>query len=70
MRVRHLVEAVERLAPAAYAEAWDRVGLHVGRPDAELRGPVLLTIDLIEAVLDEAEVPPADLGTDEADHRR
>ena len=55
MRVRHLIEAVERVAPASYAEAWDRVGLHVGRPDAELRGPVLLTIDLVEAVLDEAE---------------
>lgn len=54
MRVRHLIEAVESIAPPSYAESWDRVGLHVGRAESELRGPVLLTIDLLEPVLDEA----------------
>jgi putative NIF3 family GTP cyclohydrolase 1 type 2 len=39
---------------AAGAEDWDRVGLHVGDPARDLAGPVLLTIDLTERVLDEA----------------
>ena len=42
------------IAPLSYAESWDRVGLLVGRKDAPLHGPVTLTIDLTEAVLDEA----------------
>jgi len=54
MQVRDLVRAMERIAPRRYAEDWDRVGLQVGRPDAELQGPVLLTIDLTERVLGEA----------------
>lgn len=52
--VAEFVAAVERLAPPALAESWDRVGLHVGRRSAELTGPVLLTIDLTERVLEEA----------------
>lgn len=54
MRVRDLVEAMERIAPQAYAEPWDRVGLQVGVLDRALEGPVLLTIDLTEGVLAEA----------------
>lgn len=54
MVVQDLVEAMERIAPLAYAESWDRVGLLVGRHERELDGPVLLTIDLTEAVLAEA----------------
>lgn len=52
--VADLVAAIERLAPPKLAEPWDRVGLHVGRHTAPLDGPVLLTIDLTERVLDEA----------------
>lgn len=52
--VADFVEAVERLAPPNLAEPGDRVGLHVGRLGAPLRGPILLTIDLTERVLDEA----------------
>lgn len=54
MRVQDLVDAMERIAPLSYAEPWDRVGLLVGRPDAELDGAVLLTIDLTPRVLAEA----------------
>ncbi|USO00015.1 MAG: Nif3-like dinuclear metal center hexameric protein [Phycisphaeraceae bacterium] len=52
--VAGLVDAIERIAPLAGAEPWDRVGLHVGDPSRDLAGPVLLTIDLTERVLDEA----------------
>jgi len=54
MLVRDLVSAMERIAPAEYAEGWDKVGLHVGALRAEIAGPVLLTIDLTEPVIAEA----------------
>lgn len=54
MRVADVIEAVEAFAPPSLAEDWDPVGLQVGSPQAELDGPVLLTIDLTEAVLAEA----------------
>lgn len=49
-----LVRAMEHIAPLYGAEDWDRVGLQVGDPARDLAGPVLLTIDLTERVLDEA----------------
>lgn len=49
-----LIETIERIAPPAGAEPWDRVGLHVGDPRRELAGPVLLTVDLTKRVLGEA----------------
>ena len=54
MRVFDLVTAMEQIAPLRYAEPWDRVGLLVGRPEHDLSGPVLLTIDLTERVVGEA----------------
>lgn len=54
MLVSDLVGAMERIAPAECGEEWDKVGLHVGALAAELAGPVLLTIDLTEAVIAEA----------------
>lgn len=54
MRVRDLAAAMARLAPLDLAEPWDNVGLLAGAEDDELRGPVLLAIDLTERVLDEA----------------
>lgn len=54
MRVEDLSQAMERIAPTGHAEAWDNVGLLVGAPAAALAGPVLLTIDLTEAVVEEA----------------
>ena len=54
MLVHDLVEAMERIAPLQLAEAWDRVGLQVGSRAAQLAGPVVLTIDLTEPVIDEA----------------
>lgn len=54
MLVHDLVAAMERIAPPEFAEDWDRVGLQVGSGAAQLVGPVVLTIDLTEPVIDEA----------------
>lgn len=54
MTIAQLIEAIESFAPPALAEPWDNVGLLMGSPTRELSGPVLLTIDLTEAVAAEA----------------
>ncbi len=54
MRVADVIAALEAIAPPSLAESWDAVGLAVGSPQTELTGPVMLTIDLTEAVLAEA----------------
>ena len=51
--VRDLVGAIDSIAPFAFAEDWDNVGLLVGRPDNPVQR-VLCTIDLTPAVMDEA----------------
>ena len=43
------------LAPLSLAESWDNVGLLVGEAAGEMQGPALLTIDLTEKVMAEAE---------------
>ncbi len=52
--VDDLITAIESFAPASLAEPWDKVGLQVGSGLRKLDGPVVLTIDLTEAVLAEA----------------
>lgn len=54
MIISDLAEAVERIAPKRFAEPWDNTGLLIGDAGRTLEGPVLLTIDLTEPVLDEA----------------
>jgi dinuclear metal center YbgI/SA1388 family protein len=54
MNIQSLVDALQRIAPLELAESWDRVGLLAGDRARVLTGPVMLTIDLTEAVLDEA----------------
>ena len=49
-----LVHAIESVAPPALSEPWDNTGLLIGTPSDKLDGPVLLTIDLSDAVLSEA----------------
>lgn len=53
MKVADLARAMESIAPARFAAAWDNVGLIVGDESADLTR-VLLTIDCTRAVLDEA----------------
>ncbi|MDG1570767.1 Nif3-like dinuclear metal center hexameric protein [Robiginitalea sp. M366] len=53
MTVKEIAAQVEALAPLHHAEDFDNVGLLVGRPDMEVTG-VLVTLDTLEAVVDEA----------------
>ncbi|MFI4871945.1 MAG: Nif3-like dinuclear metal center hexameric protein [Phycisphaerales bacterium JB061] len=46
---------LEKIAPLSLAESWDNVGLLVGESAGQMQGPVLLTIDLTDEVMDEAE---------------
>jgi dinuclear metal center YbgI/SA1388 family protein len=53
VRMSDVMGAIERIAPLSLASEWDNVGLLVGSPDRTINGPVYLTIDLTERVLDE-----------------
>lgn len=54
MIVRDLVDAMEHIAPLNHSEPWDKVGLQLGDPRRAIVGPIMLTIDLTEKVLEEA----------------
>ncbi|WP_298760758.1 Nif3-like dinuclear metal center hexameric protein [uncultured Psychroserpens sp.] len=53
MIVQDVITYLENLAPLAYAEDFDNVGLLVGNKKAKVSG-VLVTLDTLEAVVDEA----------------
>uniref|UniRef100_UPI0040489644 Nif3-like dinuclear metal center hexameric protein n=1 Tax=Mariniflexile sp. TaxID=1979402 RepID=UPI0040489644 len=53
MIVQDVINHLEELAPLAYAEDFDNVGLLVGNKNTEITG-VLVTLDTLEAVVDEA----------------
>ena len=53
MLIKDVIEALEKMAPLAYAEDFDNVGLLTGSPFMELSG-VLVTLDTLEEVVDEA----------------
>lgn len=54
MTVQRLIDAMQTIAPLELAAEWDNVGLLLGHAGDPLAGRVLLTIDLTEAVLEEA----------------
>lgn len=53
MTVQDVIHHLEDLAPLAYAEGFDNVGLLVGNKNNHITG-VLVTLDTLEAVVDEA----------------
>lgn len=53
MQLKKIISALEEMAPAAYAEDFDNVGLLVGNPNLEVSG-VLIAHDALENVIDEA----------------
>ncbi len=53
MIVQDVITHLEALAPLAYAEEFDNVGLLVGDKNTEITG-VLVTLDTLEKVVDEA----------------
>ncbi len=52
--VADILTTVDRLAPFCLAETWDNVGLLLGDPQREV-GRLLVSLDVTEAVCDEAE---------------
>ena len=53
MKIREVVDALERFAPLPLQESFDNAGLQVGLTEAEVSG-ALLCLDVTEAVVDEA----------------
>lgn len=52
-RVKDVIEAIERIAPASAAQDWDSVGLKTGSPENSVTG-VLLCVDVTKQVLRQA----------------
>ncbi|PZD76777.1 Nif3-like dinuclear metal center hexameric protein [Mesonia sp. K7] len=53
MQIKEVIDTLEEMAPLAYAEDFDNVGLLVGDKNAEITG-VLVTLDTLEVTIDEA----------------
>lgn len=53
MKVSDVIKELEKLAPTAYAEGFDNVGLLVGDTNADV-SKILVTLDTLENVVDEA----------------
>ncbi|MDX2286515.1 MAG: Nif3-like dinuclear metal center hexameric protein [Bacteroidia bacterium] len=60
MKIRELAAVLEQWAPLPAAESYDNPGLLAGEPEAEIRS-VLVSLDVTEAVLDEAQQLGANL---------
>ena len=56
-----ILSALERIAPLRFAESWDNVGLLVDPSQSAVFERAFLTIDLTQAVLDEALAQRSDL---------
>lgn len=53
MKISEVIQELEKLAPTAYAEGFDNVGLLVGDAQTEVT-KILVTLDTLEAVVEEA----------------
>ncbi len=53
MKIKQVLNALEKFAPLPLQESWDNAGLQVGLTEADVSG-VLLCLDVTEAVMDEA----------------
>lgn len=61
MELKEVVQILEQLAPLSLAESWDNVGLLVEPCKSRPIETILLTNDLTQAVMDEAEAANCDL---------
>ena len=61
MKLTNVLQSLENIAPLTHAEAWDNVGLLLNPLRPRKVKKILLTIDLTEAVADEALAAKADL---------
>ncbi len=53
MNIKEIIHIIESFAPLAFQESYDNSGLQFGNPEAEVK-KVLITLDITEAVVDEA----------------
>ncbi|MCF6297956.1 MAG: Nif3-like dinuclear metal center hexameric protein [Flavobacteriaceae bacterium] len=53
MNIKQITDTIEELAPLAYAEDFDNVGLLIGNYNTEVTG-ILVTLDTLEKTVDEA----------------
>ncbi|MFM9824948.1 Nif3-like dinuclear metal center hexameric protein [Flavobacterium sp.] len=60
MKIKEIISVLEEMAPLAYAEDFDNVGLLIGNQDSEATG-VLVCHDALESVIDEAIVKNCNL---------
>jgi len=51
--VKHMMEVMEVIAPAKFAESWDNVGLHMGHPDWQVQ-TIWVALDPTPQVIKEA----------------
>jgi len=61
MKLTNILQTLENIAPLTHAEAWDNVGLLLNPLRPRKVKKILLTIDLTEAVADEAIAAKTDL---------
>ncbi|KAK9530446.1 hypothetical protein VZT92_011945 [Zoarces viviparus] len=61
MELKEVLQVLEQLAPLSLAESWDNVGLLVEPSKSRPIKTILLTNDLTDAVMDEAEAMSCDL---------
>jgi dinuclear metal center YbgI/SA1388 family protein len=60
MKVKEIVERINKIAPLELAQDWDNVGLLIGDPEKNVKN-ILLTIDITKEVLSEAIKQKAEL---------
>ncbi len=60
VKLQTIMDWIEELAPLSLAESWDRTGLAVGDPASEI-SHVLVALDVIEPVIEEAKETKAEL---------
>ncbi len=60
MKIKEIIKVLEEMAPLAYAEDFDNVGILVGNQDNEATG-VLVCHDALESVIDEATTKKCNL---------
>lgn len=60
MKIKEVLDALERFAPLPFQDGFDNAGLQVGVTDAEVTG-ALLCLDVTEAIVDEAIAKGANL---------
>lgn len=60
MKAQDIAHVVEKIAPLGLAQEWDNVGLLIGDPERDVKN-ILITIDVTQAVADEAKALSTDL---------